>query len=95
MKRREFLAAAAAAVSAAPSNPYGCFAKEQVDDLRTFATPSKAQESPPEKLAYVVATYAGTGIQKPDYLATIDVDPHVERPTRRSIHRLPDAARRR
>jgi hypothetical protein len=62
MKRREFLAGAAAAVCPAPSNPYECFAKERVDDLRTFATPSKAQESPPEKLAYVAVRYAGTGI---------------------------------
>jgi selenium-binding protein 1 len=75
MKRREFLAASAAALCPSPSNPYECLAKEQVDDPRTFATPSKARESPPEKLAYAAVHYAGTGIQKPDYLATIDVDP--------------------
>jgi selenium-binding protein 1 len=31
--------------------------------------------APPEKLAYVVATYAGTERDKPDFLAVIDVDP--------------------
>ena len=31
--------------------------------------------SPREELAYVVCTYAGTDTKKPDYLATIDVDP--------------------
>jgi methanethiol oxidase len=41
---------------------------------RIFATPADAIKSPPEKLAYVVATYAGTESKKPDYLAVIDVD---------------------
>ena len=36
-------------------------------------------KAPREKLLYTVALYIGTGIQKPDYLATIDVDP--ESPT--------------
>jgi selenium-binding protein 1 len=44
-------------------------------DERIFPTPAAAIRSPPEKLAYVVATYAGTERRKPDYLATIDVDP--------------------
>ena len=42
---------------------------------RIFPTPADAIKSPPEKLAYVVATYAGTETKKSDYLATIDVDP--------------------
>ncbi len=41
---------------------------------RIFPTLAEARKSPPEKTAYVVATYAETGINKPDYLATIDVD---------------------
>ena len=88
MKRREFLAGAAAAVCAAPSNSGKCCTKEEVDDLRTFATPAEAQKSPPEKLAYVAVLYPGTGSQKPDYLATIDVDP-MSRTYSRVIHRLP------
>lgn len=43
---------------------------------RCFASPRDAINAPPEQLAYVVATYAGTGVQKPDYLAVIDVDPN-------------------
>jgi selenium-binding protein 1 len=88
MKRRAFLEFAATAVCAAASNPSDCYAEVNDDDLRTFATPTKARESPPEKLAYVVAVYAGTGIQKPDYLATIDVDPESKTYSQ-VIHRLP------
>jgi methanethiol oxidase len=54
---------------------------------RIFPTPGDAHKSPPEKLAYVVATYAGTGIEKPDYLATIDVDP-ASASYSQVIHRL-------
>ena len=32
-------------------------------------------EAPSEKLLYSIAIYTGTGIQKPDYLVTIDADP--------------------
>lgn len=50
-------------------------ASDEKDVGRCFASPRDAINSPPEQLAYVVATYAGTGVQKPDYLAVIDVDP--------------------
>ena len=56
-------------------------------DGRTFATPADARKSPPETLAYVVATYAGTDVKKPDYLATIDVDPKSKTYSQ-VIHRL-------
>jgi selenium-binding protein 1 len=88
MERREFLAASAAALCNSSSDLYECLAKEPVDDPRTFATPSKARQSPPEKLAYVAVHYAGTGMQKPDYLATIDVNP-TSRTYSQVIHRLP------
>ena len=43
--------------------------------------------SPAEKILYTIAIYTGTGIQKPDYLATVDVDP--DSPTYSEvIHRL-------
>jgi len=29
----------------------------------------------PEKILYTIALYTGTGIEEPDYLATVDVDP--------------------
>ena len=40
-----------------------------------YASPEEAMKAPREKLLYTVALYVGTGIQKPDYLATIDADP--------------------
>jgi hypothetical protein len=52
----------------------GDFASGRDKHDRIVATPAEAQKSPPEKLAYVVATYGGTDVQKPDYLATIDLD---------------------
>jgi methanethiol oxidase len=53
----------------------GLSAGEPPEKGRIYASPVDASKSPPEKLAYVVATYAGTERQKPDYLAVIDVDP--------------------
>jgi len=44
-----------------------------------YASPKDAIKAPREKLLYTIAIYVGTGIQKPDYLATVDADP--ESPT--------------
>jgi selenium-binding protein 1 len=53
-----------------------------------FATPAEAIQAEREKLLYVIALYVGTAIEKPDYLATVDVDPSS--PTySQVIHRLP------
>jgi selenium-binding protein 1 len=43
-----------------------------------YASPAEAIKAPREILLYTVALYIGTGIQKPDYLATIDADPESE-----------------
>ncbi|CAN6830039.1 unnamed protein product [Brassica oleracea] len=52
-----------------------------------YASPLAAMSGPREKLIYVTALYSGTGLEKPDYLATVDVDPNS--PTYSSvIHRL-------
>ena len=40
-----------------------------------YASPTEAMRGPRERLLYTIAIYTGTGIQKPDYLATIDADP--------------------
>ncbi|MEO1694008.1 MAG: selenium-binding protein SBP56-related protein, partial [Pseudomonadota bacterium] len=40
-----------------------------------YASPEEAMQAEREKLLYTVALYVGTGIEKPDYLATVDVDP--------------------
>lgn len=39
-----------------------------------YASPQEAMKAEPEKLLYAIALYEGTGIESPDYLATIDVD---------------------
>ncbi len=44
-----------------------------------YASPKDAMQAEREKLLYTVALYVGTGVEKPDYLATVDVDP--ESPT--------------
>ena len=40
-----------------------------------YASPLDAMQAPREKILYTIAIYVGTGIQAPDYLATIDADP--------------------
>jgi len=40
-----------------------------------YASPAEAMKADREKLLYTVALYVGTGIEKPDYIATVDVDP--------------------
>src|SRR5204863_10004636 len=43
---------------------------------------------PPENLAYVLGLYSGTGVAKPDYLATVDLDP-ASKTYSQVVHRLP------
>lgn len=84
MKR---LSLAAFALVVAGSVGFALRAQDHAHDTRICSSPAEARKSPPEKLAYVVATYSGTGLKKPDYLATIDVDPAS--PTYSTIiHRL-------
>jgi len=40
-----------------------------------YATPLDAMKGPREKLLYLPCIHSNTGIEKPDYLATVDVDP--------------------
>jgi selenium-binding protein 1 len=75
MDRREFLAATALTAGPLLLGDRTLLGDEPKDDARIFATPADARKSPPETLAYVVVTYAGTPVKEPDYLATIDVDP--------------------
>ncbi len=53
-----------------------------------YASPEEAMKADQEKLLYTVALYVGTGIEEPDYLATVDVDPGSPMYTQ-VIHRLP------
>jgi len=40
-----------------------------------YASPTVAREQAPERYIYVAALYEGTGIEEPDFVAVIDVDP--------------------
>jgi methanethiol oxidase len=53
-----------------------------------YASPEEAMKAEPEKLLYTVALYVGTGVEEPDYLATVDVDPNSETYSQ-VIHRTP------
>ncbi|CAM9983157.1 unnamed protein product [Lampetra fluviatilis] len=53
-----------------------------------FKTPLDAMKGPREEIVYVPCIYRNTGVDKPDYLSTVDVDP--DSPTYcQVIHRLP------
>ena len=69
--RREILTSAGAAILAAGAGRL--LAGQEAG--RTHATPADAMRGPPEELAYVTATYAGTNVDRPDYLAVVDVAP--------------------
>jgi selenium-binding protein 1 len=40
-----------------------------------YASPQVAREQAPEQVIYVAALYEGTGIDKPDFIAVVDVEP--------------------
>ena len=84
MHRRQFLTSVAAggalALARGPVRAH--------ETCRTFASPEEASKSSPEKLAYVLGNYTGTGVKKPDYLATIDLDP-ASKTYSQVMHRLP------
>src|ERR1700761_21704 len=44
-----------------------------------YASPEDARAQPPERFIYVAGLYEGTGIDKPDFIAVIDVDPESSR----------------
>jgi len=43
-----------------------------------YASPAVARAQPPEKFVYVAALYEGTGIDRPDFIAVVDVDPESQ-----------------
>ena len=53
-----------------------------------YSSPQEAIKAPREKIVYTVCIYTGTGIEKPDYLATIDAD-ESSKSYGKVIHRLP------
>ena len=94
MLRREFLTTSAAAAGAALVSSSLSRAAEHAGhaagqtDGRIYESPAEAIASPREELAYVVGVYAGTEVKKPDYLATIDLDP-ASKTYSQVVHRLP------
>ncbi len=88
MDRRQFLERSAASALALSAGRSFAFGSGATDDERTFASPAEARNAPREQIGYVVGVYAGTGVKKPDYLATIDLDPNSKSYSQ-VIHRLP------
>src|SRR5437870_6842705 len=89
MKRREFLVTAAAGGAAlmAKSPVRGQKRAGQEAEGRIYASPAEAIASPREELAYVVGTHAGTKVEQPDFLASVDVDPE-SKTYGQIVHRL-------
>ena len=84
MLRREFLSTAMSATLSG-----SLFAHHNDNECGpTYASPQEAMKAPKEKLAFVPVIYVGTGTKKPDYLATVDVDP-TSKTYSKVIHRLP------
>ncbi len=88
MKRREFLKGSLAAATTLmatrgsmgdPGHAACCGP--------TYASPAEAMKSPPETLAFAPAIYVGTGVNRPDYMATVYVDPSSKTYSQ-VIHRL-------
>ncbi|ARM74667.1 selenium-binding family protein [Acidianus manzaensis] len=47
-------------------------------DPTFYPSPKMAMESPPEDLAYVAGLHTKTGVEKPDFIAVVDVNPDSE-----------------
>jgi methanethiol oxidase len=91
MKRRDFLKAASAAALSPAILGRRILAQDAAHAAccdRTYATPADAMRSPPETLLYLPAIYTGTKTHRPDYLATVDVNPDSAT-YGRVVHRLP------
>ncbi len=87
MKRRDFLAAVGCAPALAKALLGGQESSQAVCCDRTYATVEDAMKSEREKLLYVPGIYTYSGIAKPDYLATVDIDPHSPNYSK-VVHRL-------
>jgi len=74
MNRRQFLQMSAAAVAAGAIPAVAADAPRKATGPG-FASPADARNAPRETRLYVIALYGGTGVKKPDYLATVEVDP--------------------
>jgi len=89
MRRRDFLAAGAALYAGACGAGLtgGVRRGRAADEGPGFADPQHALKADREKLLYTVGIYAGTPVRRPDYLATVDLDPESSTYSQ-VIHRL-------
>src|SRR5687767_13869963 len=53
-----------------------------------YASPKEAMARPREEFVYVACLYEGTGIQEPDFMAVVDVNPESDTYSR-IVHRTP------
>ncbi|XP_043358172.1 methanethiol oxidase isoform X3 [Dermochelys coriacea] len=74
------------------ANISGCSARDGVTKCGAcgpgYKTPLDAMKGPREEIVYLPCIYRNTGIEKPDYVATVDVDPKSPHYCQ-VIHRLP------
>jgi selenium-binding protein 1 len=75
MRRREFLAAAAAVTLSNKLLTKRARGDEDPNTCRTYASPADAIASPRERDLFVTALRVGINEGQPDYLAVVDVDP--------------------
>ncbi|MGI9429492.1 MAG: selenium-binding family protein [Bythopirellula sp.] len=81
MRRREFLAGTAAGLVLSGIDSAPIVAEQHEHHKHAghvcellYASPQAAMAAPRETLAFVPAIYVGTGIERPDYLAVVDVE---------------------
>ncbi|HEV7214676.1 MAG TPA: selenium-binding protein SBP56-related protein, partial [Chloroflexota bacterium] len=53
-----------------------------------YASPEEARQATPEEFVYVAALHTGTGVEEPDFLAVVDVNPQSDS-YGRLTHRTP------
>src|SRR5688572_19403216 len=91
MQRRDFLRSTAAAALTTGLLPRALAARPELSegcDCTTYASPEEARKAPRETLMYVPGLYGGTKVNKPDFLATVDLDPSSTTYSQ-VVHRLP------
>ncbi|MFO0947323.1 MAG: selenium-binding family protein [Planctomycetota bacterium] len=88
MQRREFLRATAATIAGSQINIAKSHGAPPAPPGPGYPSPREAIKAEREKSLHATAIYVGSDENKPDYLATVDVDP--ESPTySQVVHRLP------
>ena len=75
MDRRKFVGMATAGTLATRETMREGIAEDHAMCHPTYASVQDAMQAPRETLAFVPAIYVGTATSKPDYMATVDVDP--------------------